>query len=163
LTNTKRASATVVSVNSASSPVIANTLAFASSLRSFRCAEIDRARRPAARRRSRTAVRDAAPAAWMRATSATINAIARTSSPESVGYATFAGTTVVSARTLSSLTAFSSAALISSAWFSASIASGPQRVVILPSVDGCGTLVPSGIRQNRDQEIESATSRHTVS
>lgn len=54
----------MVWVNSASSPVIANTLALASSLRSFRCAEIDRARRPAARRRSRTPVRDAAPAAW---------------------------------------------------------------------------------------------------
>ena len=46
LTNTRRASATVVSVNSASSPVIANTLAFASSLRSFRCAEIDRPAAP---------------------------------------------------------------------------------------------------------------------
>lgn len=40
---------------------------------------------------------------------------------------------------------------------------GPQRAVILPSVDGCGTVVPSGIRQNRDQQIESATSRHNVS
>jgi hypothetical protein len=43
--------------------VIANTVAFASSLRSFRCADIDRAVRPAARRRSGTPVRDAAPAA----------------------------------------------------------------------------------------------------
>jgi hypothetical protein len=65
--------------------VIASTAAFASSLRSFRCAEIDRARRPAARRRSLTPVRDAAPAAWIRPTSVTINVIALASSPESVG------------------------------------------------------------------------------
>jgi hypothetical protein len=85
LASTCAASAAVASARSASSPVIRSTLAFASSLRSFRCAEMDRARRPAARRRSRTVVRLAAPAAWMRATSDTISAIARTSSPESVG------------------------------------------------------------------------------
>jgi len=41
--------------------------------------------------------------------------------------------------------------------------SGPHRVVIFSRVDGCGTRVPSGIRQNLIQEIESATSRHSVS
>jgi hypothetical protein len=30
-------------------------------------------------------------------------------------------------------------------------------------VEGCGTRSPKGIRQNRVHEIESATSRHSVS
>ncbi len=85
LRSTTSACPAVSSARSASSPVIRSTLALAWSLRSFRCAEIDRARRPAARRRSRTLVRLAAPAAWIRATNVTISVIARTSNPESVG------------------------------------------------------------------------------
>jgi hypothetical protein len=76
---------------------------------------------------------------------------------------TFASTTVVSARTLSVLTSFPAPALTSNASFSACTVSGPQRAVSFPSVEGCGTLVPSGIRANRVQEIESATARHNVS
>ena len=162
-TSTRVASPIMASARSASSPVIANTRSFACSLRSFRCAEIDRARRPAARRRSRTVVRDAAPAAWMRATSATISVIARTNSPESVGYATLASTTVVSARTLVQLHHLLPGGLDQQRPVQRLDHLGPQRAVILPSVDGCGTVVPSGIRQNRDQQIESATSRHNVS
>jgi hypothetical protein len=85
LAKTLAASAALASARSVSSPLIRNTLTLAWSLRSFRCAEIDRARRPAARRRSRTLLREAAPAAWIRATSATIRVIARTNRPESVG------------------------------------------------------------------------------
>jgi hypothetical protein len=70
---------------------------------------------------------------------------------------------VVSARILSSRTTFAAPALISNAWFSAAIVSGPHRVVIFSSVEGCGTRQPSGIRQNRDHDNESATSRHSVS
>ena len=68
LTSTRVASAMLDSAMSASSAVIARTVALASSLRNFRCAEIDRARRPAARRRSRSFVRDAPPAVWVAAT-----------------------------------------------------------------------------------------------
>ena len=146
----------MASARSASSPVIANTRSFACSLRSFRCAEIDRARRPAARRRSRTVVRDAAPAAWMRATSATISVIARTNSPGRSDSDVGLHHRGVSAH-LVQLHHLLPGALTSSAQFSASITSGPQRAVILPSVDGCGTVVPSEIRQNRYQQIESAT------
>ena len=70
---------------------------------------------------------------------------------------------MVSARTLSVLTTLAATALANSAAFSCSITLAPQRAVSLPSVDGCGTRVPSGIRQNRDQQIESATSRHRLS
>ena len=163
MTSTRVASPIMASARSASSPVIANTRSFACSLASFRCAEMNRLTSPAARRRSRTVVRDAAPAAWMRATSATISVIARTDSPESVGYATLASTTVVSARTLSSFTTFSPAALTSSARFSASITSGPQRAVILPSVDRCGTSCPAESGRTSGEGIKSATSRHNVS
>jgi hypothetical protein len=69
----------------------------------------------------------------------------------------------VSARTLSVRITLAASALASNAVFSAAIVSGPHRLVILPRVDGCGTRVPSGIRQNRDQDSESATSRHSVS
>jgi hypothetical protein len=55
------------------------------------------------------------------------------------------------------------AALASSASFSPATASSPQRVVIFINVVGCGTRVPKGIRQNRYQEIESETSRHSDS
>jgi hypothetical protein len=54
-------------------------------------------------------------------------------------------------------------ALAKSASFSSSIAALPQRVVIFISVVGWGTLTPSGIRQKRCQEIESATSRQSGS
>ena len=56
-----------------------------------------------------------------------------------------------------------SAALASSASFKPVTASSPQRVVIFIKVVGCGTRVPNGIRQNRCQEIESDTSRHSDS
>ena len=39
----------------------------------------------------------------------------------------------------------------------------PHRLVSFPNVDGCGTLVPNGIRQNRIQVNESATSPHSDS
>ena len=67
---------------------------------------------------------------------------------ESDGYATFASTTVVSARTRFVLRTFASTALANSASFSSLTASSPQRVVIFINVVGCGTLPPSGIRQN---------------
>jgi len=69
---------------------------------------------PAANRQSRTLVRRAAPNRWIRVTNPTINVIARTSSRESVGYFTFAGTTVVSARTWPVLATLASLALLSS-------------------------------------------------
>ena len=58
---------------------------------------------------------------------------------------------------------FASAALASSASFSPSTAAEPQRVVSFINVVGCGTGPSSGIRQNRRQVIESATSRHSDS
>jgi hypothetical protein len=70
---------------------------------------------------------------------------------------------VVSARTLSVRSSLAAAALTSSASFSPATASSPHRVVIFINVVGCGTRVPNGIRQNRCQEIESATSRHSDS
>jgi hypothetical protein len=72
-------------------------------------------------------------------------------------------TTVVSARTFSVRSSLPVAALASSVSFSASTAVGPQRVVIFISVVGWGTRVPSGMRVNRCQLIESATSRHSDS
>jgi hypothetical protein len=83
--------------------------------------------------------------------------------PESVGYATSASTTVVSARTRSVLSTLAAAALANSASLSPSTASVPQRVVIFINVVGCGTDDPSGIRANRCQLIESVTSRHNGS
>jgi len=55
------------------------------------------------------------------------------------------------------------AALASSASFRPSTADDPHRVVIFINVVGCGVFSPSGIRQNRCHEIESATSRHNGS
>jgi len=69
----------------------------------------------------------------------------------------------VSARTLSSLITFFSAALASSASLSPAAAASPQRVVIFISVVGWGTASPRGTRQNRRQAMESATSRHSGS
>ena len=51
----------------------------------------------------------------------------------------------------------------SSASLSPATASSPHRLVIFINVVGCGTRVPNGIRQNRCQEIESATPRHNNS
>lgn len=70
---------------------------------------------------------------------------------------------MVSARTLCILSTRASAALAMSASLSSPIACSPQREVIFKSVVGWGTRLPSGIRQNRCQEIESAASRHSGS
>jgi hypothetical protein len=82
-----------------------------------------------------------------------------------VSYATSASTTVVSVRTLCIRTSLASAACASSASLSCCTACGPQRVrvVIFINVVGCGTGRPSGIRQNRRQVNESATSAHSGS
>ena len=113
--------------------------------------------------RSRTCVRTAPPAAWIRFTLVPIRRTALASNPESVGYATFAGTTVVSARTRFVRTTFASTALASSTRFNPSTAVDPHLVVSLISVVGCGTAPSNGIRQNRRQVNESLTSRHDVS
>jgi hypothetical protein len=70
---------------------------------------------------------------------------------------------VVSARTLSVRNSLPAAALTSNASFNAATPSSPHRVLIFINVVGCGTRTPNGIRQNRCQEIESATSRHSTS
>jgi hypothetical protein len=111
----------------------------------------------------RVLVRDANPVALSRRIVLAIRATPLASSPESVGYATFASTTVVSARTLLVLRTLAEAALASSASLSPSTALAPQRVVIFINVVGCGTATPNGIRANRCHEIESATSRHNGS
>jgi len=58
---------------------------------------------------------------------------------------------------------FAWTALASNASFNPSIAAVPQRVVSFINVVGCGTLPSNGMRQNRRQVIESATSRHNDS
>ena len=70
---------------------------------------------------------------------------------------------MVSARSRAVRSSFAPAALASSASFSPATASSPHRVVSFISVVGCGTLAPSGIRQNRRHEIESLTSAHKLS
>jgi hypothetical protein len=65
-------------------------------------------------------VRTAPPAAWIRRPVAAIRFTAFASSPESVGYATFDGTTVVSTRTRVQRSSFASAAFASSASFNPS-------------------------------------------
>jgi hypothetical protein len=92
-----------------------------------------------------------------------IRATPLASKPESVGYATLASTTVVSARTRVVLIRRAALALASSASFNPSTAVGPHWVVIFISVVGCGTVVPNGTRAKRCQEIEAATSRHNGS
>jgi len=92
-----------------------------------------------------------------------IRRTALASRPESVGYDTFAGITVVSARTRLVRNNFASTALASSASFSPSTAVLPHRVVSFINVVGCGTAPSNGIRQNRRQVNESATSRHSDS
>ena len=145
------------------SPLILRTSALASSLRRRSHAPMSWARRRTDRVRSRNFVRDASPAALIAAVNAASCATPLASRPESVGYATSASTTVVSARTLSRRTSLSSWALASSASFSPSIASDPQRDVIFINVVGCGTRDPSGTRQNRRHASESATSAHNGS
>ena len=56
-----------------------------------------------------------------------------------------------------------SAAWTNSDWFNSATVCSPKRRVSLTSVVGWGTRPPSGMRQNRCQEIESATSRHSSS
>jgi hypothetical protein len=126
-------------------------------------AAIWRTRRAAALRRSVTLVPVAPPAACTRRTVRTSLTTALASSPESVGQATFALITVVSARTLAVRSNFAPAAFAHSASFSPATASPPHRLVSFISVAGCGTLPSIGIRQNRRQEIESATSWHRLS
>ena len=70
---------------------------------------------------------------------------------------------MVSARSRVVRSSFACAALASSASLQPSTAAVPQRVVSFISVVGCGTRPSIGIRQNRRQVIESATSRQRVS
>jgi hypothetical protein len=107
-------------------------------------------------------VRVAPPAALIRRTSLPIFVTARASRPESVGYSTLADT-VVSARTFPVFTNFASTALASSVSFNAATVASPHRVVIFIRAVGCGTRPSMSIRQNRRHEIESLTSRHSVS
>jgi hypothetical protein len=74
-----------------------------------------------------------------------------------------AATPVVSTRIRVVRNSFASAALASSTSLSPSTAADPHRVVSFINVVGCGTAPSSGIRQNRRQAIESATSRHSDS
>jgi len=106
---------------------------------------------PAEPRRSRARVRGAPPEPVIRATVRAIDPTAFANRPESVGSPTSASTTVVSARTLSVRSSLAAAALASSASLSPATASSPHRRVIFINV-GCGTRMPSGIRQNRFQE-----------
>jgi hypothetical protein len=92
-----------------------------------------------------------------------IRRIAVATRPESVGYATLEGTTVVSTRTRLVRNSFASAALANSASINPSTAAGPHRVVSFINVVGCGTEPSNGIRQNLRHMIESDTSRHRLS
>ena len=119
----------------------------AASVRRRRFTAISRDRDRTDRVRSRVAVRHANPAALIRRTVPASFATPLASNPESVGYATSASTTVVSARTRVTLSTLAAAALATNASFSPSTASGPQRVVICINVVGCGTAAPSGIER----------------
>jgi hypothetical protein len=167
LVSSRCASFAAVSASSASSVFLrrttANASSFAAALRVRSFAFRSCARRPAARDRSRSLVRTAPPAAWIRRPVAAIRLIALASSPESVGYPTLAGTTVVSTRILPVRSTFASTAFASSASFSPATAPDPHRVVSFINVVGCGTLWSSPIRQNCRQVIESDTSRHNDS
>jgi hypothetical protein len=70
---------------------------------------------------------------------------------------------VVSARSRVVRSSFACTALASSASLQPSTAALPQRVVSFINMVGCGTRPSIGIRQNRRQVIESATSRQRVS
>ena len=167
LASSRRASAAARPASSASSPVARATAAClpsrACAVRERSFAAIACARLPAARLRSRTLVLVAPPEAWIRRPVAAIRRIALASSPEPAGQATFAGTTVVSARSREARSSFCLAALASSASFSPATAPSPHRVVSFISVAGCGTLASSGIRQNRRQETGSLTPAHRLS
>lgn len=52
---------------------------------------------------------------------------------------------------------------LGSASLSASITSGPHRLVVFINVVGCGIFSPSGTRQNRRHDNESAASLTTAS
>ena len=69
----------------------------------------------------------------------------------------------MSARSRPVRSTFASAAFANNASFNASTAAWPQRDVVFINVVGCGTDPPSGMRQNRCQLIESATSAQTRS
>ncbi len=124
---------------------------------------IDRARDCTLRVRFWNRVRVANPAACNFCTERAIRATPLASRPESVGYATLASTTVVSARNRFVFNTFASTAFARSASLRSLIAASPQRVVIFINVVGCGTRPPNGIRQNRCHVIESVTSRHNDS
>jgi hypothetical protein len=70
---------------------------------------------------------------------------------------------VVSARTRAVRSSFAALALAHSASFSPATAVSPHRAVSFINVVGCGTLLSSGMRQNRRQLIESLTSAHKLS
>ncbi len=108
-------------------------------------------------------MRTAPPAARIRRPVAAIRLTALANSPESVGYATFAGTTVVSTRIRVQRSTFASTAFANRASFNPSTAAEPQRVVSFINVVGCGTGWSIPIRQNCRQVIESDTSRHNDS
>ena len=74
-----------------------------------------------------------------------------------------AGTTVVSARTLSTLMRCAALAFSSSFSFNALTVTSPQRVVIFINVLGSGTASLIPMRQNRRQVNESVTSAQRVS
>jgi len=64
---------------------------------------------------------------------------------------------------LSTFSTFFAAALASSAWLRAAIAVSPQRVVSFLIVEASGTRPPRGMRQKRDHDTQSVTSRHSAS
>ena len=70
---------------------------------------------------------------------------------------------MVSALTLSTLITRAAAALARNASLSASMVASPRRFVVFISVVGCGIFPPSGTRQNRRHDNESAASRTTDS
>ena len=94
---------------------------------------------------------------------AAIRFTALANKPESVGYATFAETTVVSTRIRVHRSSFASAAFANRASFNPSTAAEPHRAVSFIRVVGCGTGWSIPIRQNCRQVIESDTSRHNDS
>jgi len=70
---------------------------------------------------------------------------------------------VVSAHSRAVRSSLASVAWASSASFKAATSVSPHREVIFIRVVGCGTREPKAIRVNRRQQIESPTSRHSVS
>lgn len=115
------------------------------------------------RLRSRNLVRLARPSMCSAATRATRRLTPLAIRPESVGYPTSAGTTVVSALRRLVFRTLLLAALSSSARLRASTAPGPQRLAIFFSAEWSGTEPPRGTRQKRDQLTESVTCRQRAS